>query len=134
MNDKETAMDERSPGWRLVAVATLLSAFVSLGFAVAGLVDPALVAPGALPALVAPFAAYAFSRSAVIALAAAIVLQRRSASALAAVGWIACGVQAVDTVVGLANHDLGKAIGPAVLATFGAYALIRFGRRGRARG
>lgn len=118
----------RRPGWRLLATATLLSALVSLGFSIAGLIDPALIAPDAVPALTAPFAAYAVSRSVAIALAAVITLARRSAPALVTVGWIAGGVQAFDALVGIANRDFGKTIGPAILASFSVYALIRFGR------
>lgn len=116
-------MRDRPPGWRLLATATLLGAFVSLGFSIAGLIDPALVAPGAAPASVAPFAAYAVSRSAAIALATLAALARRSAPALITVGGIAGGVQALDAIVGIANHDLGKTVGPAVLALFSAYSL-----------
>ena len=119
---------ERSTGWRLAAAPTLLSVLVSLGFSVASLVTPSLIVSGAAVADVAPFAGYTLSRSIAIALAAIIVLVRRSPVALVTVGWIATGMQAMDALVGLAIGDLIKAVGPATLAAFSAYALVRLRR------
>ena len=87
-------MIDQPAGWRLAVAATLLSAFVSLGFSVLSLVSPALIASGAESSQVAPFAGYALSRSAVIALATVFALMRRSVTVLRTVGWIAGGVQA----------------------------------------
>lgn len=120
-------------GWGLAAVATGLSAFVSLGFSVASVVRPALIVPGASPSLVGPFAGYALSRSSVIALATVTALARRSSPGLLAVGWVAGGVQALDAVVGLVQGDVAKSAGPAALAAFSAYALLRLGRASPAR-
>lgn len=121
----------RPAGRRLLVVGTLLAAFVSLGFSIAGLIDPALVAPGAAPALVAPFASYAAARSIAIAVAVVVAIGQRSAVPLQTVGWIAAAVQATDALIGLTQHDPGKTIGPAVLAAFAGYALVRFGRARR---
>lgn len=118
-------MVERLTGWRLAVVATLLSAFVSLGFSIASVVAPALIVPGAERVQVAAFAGYALSRSVAIAVASVFAAMRRNPAVLVTVGWIAGGVQALDVLVGIAEGDLVKAAGPAALAAFSAYALLR---------
>lgn len=118
----------RPAGWRLAVTATLLSAFVSLGFSVASVVSPSLIVHGAERIHVVTFAAYALSRSIVIAAASVVASTRRTAHALIVVGWIAGGTQALDAFVGLIGGDLGKILGPAALAAISAYAMIRLGR------
>lgn len=120
--------NERPCGWRTAVIATLLSAFVSLGFSIASLLSPSMIVSGADPAHVGPFAGYALSRSVAIAVAALVAVTRRTMHPLVAVGWIAGGVQALDVLVGLAQGDIAKSAGPAALAAFSAYAMTRLGR------
>lgn len=121
-------MNDRPSGWHLAAFATGMSAFVSLGFSVASLINPVLIVSGLTPGSVAPLVAYAAARSTVIAIATVVVLVRGSAGPLVTVGWIAGGVQALDVIPGIMQHDIFKTAGPAALAAFSAYGLVRLSR------
>lgn len=109
-----------SAGFWVCAAITTVSAFVSLGYAVAALGGP----PGAA----ATNAMYAFTRSAALAVAAVVVLFTQSPSWLRAVALAMVLVQAGDAVVGAQLRDRLKTIGPALTATANLVALVAFSR------
>jgi hypothetical protein len=104
--------------FRLAAAITLLNVTVATGFSITGLVRPDLIVPTgsiASPAS-AIFAMYAATRTIPMALAVMLAIYLGSESGLIALGALAGVIQASDVLVGIANHDAGKTIGPLVLA------------------
>jgi hypothetical protein len=112
---------------RTAALITLLNVFVASGFSIAGLVRPELIAPaGTAPnGASAIFALYAAART--LALAAAVLLATvtGSPSALLVLGSLAGAIQGADAIIGMLQGDLGKTIGPLILAGLQAYAMLR---------
>jgi hypothetical protein len=103
---------------RLLAIVTILNVMTSLGFATAGLVRPEAILPVGLSATpaVTIFALYAFSRSLVLAGCAVGAAIRRRGSELWLLGAIGALVQIADAAVGAYSADIGKTIGPLVVA------------------
>ncbi len=95
---------------------TLLSAGVSAGFSVAGLVGPGKDDS---------FAQYAASRSVALLLAVLIAIGIRSRMATAFLGIAMTVMQAFDGVIGALAHDRSKTYGPFVFAVLNALAVAR---------
>jgi hypothetical protein len=115
---------------RALAAVTGLNVLVASGFAIAGLVDPGLVVPVADAANQASkvFAFYAAARTIPIAIFAFGAILYRSTAALFILGSLAGAIQILDAGAGLMQHDIGKTIGPIVLALLQAAALLWFKR------
>jgi len=96
------------------ALMTLLSAGVSAGFSLAG-----LLGPGSDDS----FARYAASRSFAFLLTALIAIRVRSHMAIAFLGIAMTVVQAFDGVIGAFAHDPSKTYGPFAFAVFNALAV-----------
>jgi len=125
------ASRSRTFGW--AAAVTTLNVAVASGFAVVGVVSPALIlAPGqtASPAT-AVFAMYAGARTLPLAVFVAAAIARRSTPALLLLGALAGVIQILDAVVGWYEHDLGKTAGPLLIAALQFATLI--GLRGESR-
>ncbi len=112
---------------RFASIVTAANVLIASGFSIAGLIAPTSL----LPAKDAPseasfiFAMYAAARTLPLALAALVAIYKRSATALLALGALAGLVQLVDAAIGLYQHDLGKTIGPLVIAALQFYAVFR---------
>jgi hypothetical protein len=117
----------------IASLVTAINVLVAGGFSIAGLVSPKSM----LPAGYAPteasfiFAMYAAARSIPLALMALIAIYRQSQSALLVLGTLAGLIQLLDAGVGLLQHDLGKAIGPLVIAAFQFFAVSLLNRSTR---
>src|SRR4030088_3006571 len=96
------------------ALVTLLSAGVSAGFSVAGLLGPGKDDS---------FARYAASRSVALLLSVLIAIGVRSRMAIAFLGIAMTAVQAFDGVIGALAHDPSKTYGPFALAVLNALAV-----------
>src|SRR3979490_73480 len=99
------------------ALMTLLSAGVSAGFSVAGLLGPGKDDS---------FAQYAASRSVALLLAVLIAIGIRSRMAIAFLGIAMTVMQAFDGVIGALAHDPSKAYGPFAFAVLNALAVACF--------
>jgi hypothetical protein len=74
---------------------------------------------------------YAAARSIPLALIALIAIYKHSESALLILGTLAGFIQLLDAGVGLLQHDLGKLIGPLVIAAFQFFAVYLLNRSAR---
>jgi len=119
---------------RLASALTALNVVVASGFSVAGLIKPELVLPaGATPTdASAIFAMYAAARAIPLALMTMAAIYKGSASALLVLGLLAGIIQLVDATVGLLQHDIGKTVGPLVLAILQTYAVTSFWKASKA--
>jgi hypothetical protein len=96
------------------ALVTLLSAGVSAGFSLVGLLGPG--SDGS-------FARYAASRSLALLLTVLIAIGVRSRTAIAFLGIVMTVVQAFDGVIGTLAHDPSKTYGPFAFAVLNALAV-----------
>jgi hypothetical protein len=96
------------------AFVTLLSAGVSTGFSLAGLVGPGRDDS---------FAKYAASRSVALMLTVLIAIGVRSRMAITFLGIAMTLVQAFDGVIGALAHDPSKTYGPFAFAVLNALAV-----------
>ena len=93
---------------------TLLSAGVSAGFSLLGLLGPGSNS----------FARYAASRSIALLLTVLIAMFVRSRTAIAFLGIAMTIVQALDGIIGALAHDPSKTYGPFAIAVLNALAVI----------
>ena len=113
--------------FRLASLLTAINVVVAAGFAVLGVIAPGNV----LPAGEAPnnasflFALYAAARAVPLAAFTLVAIYRRTLSSLLLLGALAGIVQFLDAGVGLVQGDLGKAIGPLIIAVLQMFALWR---------
>src|SRR5258707_12599279 len=96
------------------ALVTLLSAGVSAGFSLAGLLGPGRDDS---------FARYAASRSVALLVTVLIAIGIRSRMAIAFLGIAMTIVQVVDAVIGALAHDPSKTYGPFAFAFINAATL-----------
>jgi len=128
-----TPLSPRSAAMRIASLVTAINVLVAGGFSIAGLVSPKSI----LPAGYAPteasfiFSMYAAARSIPLALIALIAIYKHSESALLILGALAGFIQLLDAGVGLLQHDLGKLIGPLVIAAFQFFAVYLLNRSAR---
>jgi hypothetical protein len=121
---------------RIASLVTAINVLVAAGFSIAGLVSPKSI----LPAGSAPtdasliFAMYAAARTIPLAVITLIAIYKRSESALLILGTLAGFIQLLDAGVGLLQHDLGKSIGPLVIAAFQFFAVYLLSRSTRSSG
>jgi len=97
----------------ICAAVTLLSALVSAGFSLTGLLGPAGVDS---------FAQYAASRSVALLLAVLCAVLLRSPTGMLLLGMTMTIVQAFDGIIGALKHDPAKAYGPFIFALLNALA------------
>ena len=112
----------------VASALTALNVVVASGFSIAGLIKPELVLPaGETPTNAsAIFAMYAAARTIPLALTTMVAIYKGSASALLILGLLAGIIQLADAAVGLLQHDVGKTVGPLLLAIVQLYAVTRF--------
>ena len=100
--------------WTCTAI-TILSACVSAGFSIAGLLGPSGTDS---------FAQYAASRSVALLITPLVALFVRSVRASAALAFAMTLTQMFDGFIGIAAHDPAKTYGPFVFAIANLAALI----------
>jgi hypothetical protein len=109
---------------RVASLVTAINVVVACGFSVAGMLSPsAILPPGETPTASSQvFAMYAAARTVPLALITLATLGRRSW--LLPLGTLAGVVQLLDAGVGLFQHDVGKTIGPLIIAVLQFLALF----------
>jgi hypothetical protein len=128
-----TPLSSPSAPKRIASLVTAINVLVAGGFSIAALVSPKSI----LPAGYAPteasfiFAMYAAARSIPLALMALIAIYKQSEAALLILATLAGFIQLLDAGVGLLQHDLGKVIGPLVIAAFQFFAVYLLNRSER---
>ncbi len=117
---------------RMVSLVTALNVIVACGFSVAGVLSPGAILPaGASPTAASQvFALYAAARAVPLALVTLAALGRRSW--IVPLGTLAGAAQLLDAGVGLFQHDIGKTVGPLVIAALQFLALFNLTRQGQA--
>lgn len=121
----------RSLGWTSwPAWVVVLNVLVASGFALAGLIRPSAVLPATVDPTMASaiFGLYAAARTIPLAVAVFVAIIRSDDRALVVLALLAGVIQFLDGLIGIAQHDSGKTLGPLVLAAltfFAAHALAR---------
>ncbi len=125
-----TALVAQKNALRMAMAVTGINVLVASGYSIAGLLSPQSILPaGALPTEASNiFAMYAAARTLPLALVTLVAIYKRSAGALIILGLLAGLVQFADAVVGSYQHDLGKSIGPFVIAAFQLYVVYNLTR------
>lgn len=127
--------DDRSSRWAWWPIAiTALNVLVASGFSVAGLVAPSSILPpdAGLTVASALFAMYAAARTIPLAITVLVAIVLGETRVVVALALLAGAVQGLDGLIGFAQHDPSKIIGPFVLSALqflAAYALSRRLRR-----
>ena len=113
---------------RIASMVTAINVIVACGFSIAGLVSPSAILPsGSSPTVASQiFAMYAAARTVPLALITLSTLGRRSW--ILPLGTLAGIVQLLDASVGLFQHDVGKTIGPLLLAILQLLAILNLSR------
>jgi hypothetical protein len=103
---------------RIASLMTTINVLVASGFSIAGLVSPKSILPASYVPTEASFifAMYAAARTIPLAFITLIAIYKKSESVLLVLGTLAGFVQLLDGGVGMLQHDLGKSIGPLVIA------------------
>jgi hypothetical protein len=103
---------------RAASIVTATNVLVASGLSLVGLISPQSVLPAADTPSGAShiFALYAAARTVPLALFALAAIDRQSAKALLVLGALAGVVQLLDAGVGAFQGDLGKTLGPLVIA------------------
>jgi hypothetical protein len=128
-----TPLSSPSAPKRIASLVTAINVLVAGGFSIAALVSPKSILPAGYAPTEAPFifAMYAAARSIPLALMALIAIYKQSEAALLILATLAGFIQLLDAGVGLLQHDLGKVIGPLVIAAFQFFAVYLLNRSER---
>jgi hypothetical protein len=128
-----TPLASRPAPMRIASLVTAINVLVAAGFSIAGVVSPKSILPVGYAPTEASFifAMYAAARTIPLAFMALIAIYQRSESALLILGTLAGFIQLLDAGVGLLQHDLGKSIGPLVIAAFQFFAVYRLSSSAR---
>jgi hypothetical protein len=104
--------------FNIAAAVTAINVLVASGFSIAGLIAPKSILPADAVTTQASFifAMYAAARTIPLAVTAFVIIYKRLVSALVVIGILAGSVQAIDALIGLYQKDVGKFLGPLVLA------------------
>jgi len=127
-------LPSRTTAMLVASLITAINVLTAVGFSVAGLINPISI----LPASDVPtdasfiFALYAAARTIPLAATTLVAIYKRSELALQVLGTLAGIVQMLDAGVGLYQRDLGKSIGPLVIAVLQFLALHLLNRSVRA--
>jgi len=118
---------------RLASLVTALNVLVASGFSTVGIVRPQYLVPAESVPTQATLilALYAAARTIPLALFALGAIYKRATNALLILGALAGTMQLLDAGIGLFEHNLGKSVGPLIIAAlqfFVVYLLHRSGR------
>jgi hypothetical protein len=113
---------------RAASLVTALNVVVACGFSVAGLLSASAIFPsGTSPTTASEvFAMYAAARTVPLAIITLATLGRKSW--ILPLGTLAGAAQLLDAGVGLFQHDVGKTIGPLLIAVLQFLALFNLMR------
>ena len=127
-------LPSRTTAMRVASLITAINVLTAVGFSVAGLINPrSMLAASDVPTDASfIFALYAAARTIPLAATTLVAIYKRSELALQVLGTLAGLVQMLDAGVGLYQHDLGKSIGPLVIAVLQFLALYLLNRSVRA--
>jgi hypothetical protein len=128
-----TPLSSRATRMHIASLVTAMNVLVAAGFSIAGLVSPKSILPASYVPTEASFifAMYAAARTIPLAFITLISIYKNSVSALLILGTLAGFIQLLDGGVGLLQHDLGKSIGPLVIAAFQFSAMYLLSRSAR---
>ena len=115
---------------RLASLVTAINVLVASGFSIAAIIRPQYLVPvESVPTQASLLLAmYAAARTVPLALFALWAIYKQAPPALLILGTLAGTMQLLDAGIGLFEHDLGKCVGPlliAVLQFFVVYLLHR---------
>jgi hypothetical protein len=118
---------------RIASLVTGMNVLVAAGFSIAGLVSPKSILPVSYVPTEASFifAMYAAARTIPLAFIALIAIYKNWEPAVLILGTLAGFIQLLDGGVGLLQHDLGKSIGPLVIAALQFCAMYLLSRSAR---
>jgi hypothetical protein len=118
---------------RIASLVTAMNVLVAAGFSIAGLVSPKSILPVSYVPTEASFlfAMYAAARTIPLAFITLIAIYKNWQPAVLILGTLAGFIQLLDGGVGLLQHDLGKSIGPLVIAALQFCAMYLFSRSAR---
>ena len=116
-----------------VSVVTVINVLVATGYSEAGLIDPSSIMPATSVVTDSTliFAMYAAARTIPIAILAIWAIVKRIRQELFILGILVGAMQFFDGFIGIYQHDLGKSIGPFVLALLQIIALTMVPKKER---
>ena len=117
----------------IASLVTAMNVLVAAGFSIAGLVSPKSILPVSYVPTEASFifAMYAAARTIPLAFIALIAIYKNWEPAVLILGTLAGFIQLLDGGVGLLQHDLGRSIGPLVIAALQFCAMYLLSRSAR---
>ena len=126
-------LPSRATPMRIASLVTGMNVLVAVGFSIAGLVSPKSILPGGYVPTEASFifAMYAAARTIPLAFITLIAIYKNWEPAVLILGTLAGFIQLLDGGVGLLQHDLGKSIGPLVIAALQFCAMYLLSRSAR---
>ena len=126
-------LPSRATPMRIASLVTGMNVLVAAGFSIAGLVSPKSILPVCYVPTEASFifAMYAAARTIPLAFIALIAIYKNWEPAVLILGTLAGFIQLLDGGVGLLQHDLGKSIGPLVIAALQFCAMYLLSRSAR---
>ena len=128
-----TPLSSRGTWVRIASLVTAINVLVAGGFSIAGLVSPKSILPVSYVPTEASFifAMYAAARTIPLAFITLIAIYKHWEPAVLILGTLAGFIQLLDGGVGLLQHDLGKSIGPLVIAALQFCAMYLLSRSAR---
>jgi hypothetical protein len=128
LSSSMSGLSSRTTALRVASLITAINVLVAVGFSVAGLLNPKWILPVSYVPTEASFmfALYAAARTIPLAVIALVAIYQRSESAILLLGTLAGFIQLLDAGVGLLQHDLGKSVGPLVIAAFQLLAVCSY--------
>jgi hypothetical protein len=126
-------LPSRATPMRIASLVTGMNVLVAAGFSIAGLVSPKSILPVSYVPTEASFifAMYAAARTIPLAFITLIAIYKNWEPAVLILGTLAGFIQLLDGGVGLLQHDLGKSIGPLVIAALQFCAMYLLSRSAR---
>ncbi len=111
-------MDKNDRGIISLSIITAINVLVATGYSIVGVVNPTLIMPvtSVITDSTLIFAMYAGARTIPLAVLALWAIVKRSRKELIILGVLAGLMQFFDGFIGLYQGDMGKTIGPFVLA------------------
>jgi len=126
-------LPSRATPMRIASLVTGMNVLVAAGFSIAGLVSPKSILPVSYVPTEASFifAMYAAARTIPLSFITLIAIYKNWEPAVLILGTLAGFIQLLDGGVGLLQHDLGKSIGPLVIAALQFCAMYLLSRSAR---
>ena len=125
-----TPLSLKPAGLRLASFVTAVNVLVAGAFAIGGIIETSSALPDTAgqPVASSVYAFYAAARAIPLALMVLAAIIKKDVTALTWLGALAGVIQVLDAGVGLVQHDIGKIVGPLVIAALQMVALVRLHR------